>query len=158
MKFSHIKEKKINMVDISTKDVSTRVARAKSQIKFKQNIFKKVLQSGSDKGEIFNTARCAGILAAKKTSDLIPLCHNININSVSVKFDINEKDSVIEVIAEVRSSSKTGVEMEAMIASSVASLTIYDMCKSLDKSIIINDLKLLYKSGGKSGEYRNDFV
>ena len=98
MKFSHIKEKKINMVDISTKDVSTRVARAKSQIKFKQNIFKKVLQSGSDKGEIFNTARCAGILAAKKTSDLIPLCHNININSVSVKFDINEKDSVIEVI------------------------------------------------------------
>ena len=146
------------MVDISTKDVSTRVARAKSQIKFKQNIFKKVLQSGSDKGEIFNTARCAGILAAKKTSDLIPLCHNININSVSVKFDINEKDSVIEVIAEVRSSSKTGVEMEAMIASSVASLTIYDMCKSLDKSIIINDLKLLYKSGGKSGEYRNDFV
>ena len=130
----------------------------KSQIKFKQNIFKKVLQSGSDKGEIFNTARCAGILAAKKTSDLIPLCHNININSVSVKFDINEKDSVIEVIAEVRSSSKTGVEMEAMIASSVASLTIYDMCKSLDKSIIINDLKLLYKSGGKSGEYRNDFV
>ena len=158
MKFSHIKEKKINMVDISTKDVSTRVARAKSQIKFKQNIFKKVLQSGSDKGEIFNTARCAGILAAKKTSDLIPLCHNININSVSVKFDINEKDSLIEVIAEVRSSSKTGVEMEAMIASSVASLTIYDMCKSLDKSIIINDLKLLYKSGGKSGEYRNDFV
>ena len=158
MKFSHIKEKKINMVDISTKDVSTRVARAKSQIKFKQNIFKKVLQSGSDKGEIFNTARCAGILAAKKTSDLIPLCHNININSVSVKFDIIEKDSVIEVIAEVRSSSKTGVEMEAMIASSVASLTIYDMCKSLDKSIIINDLKLLYKSGGKSGEYRNDFV
>ena len=158
MKFSHIKEKKINMVDISTKDVSTRVARAKSQIKFKQNIFKKVLQSGSDKGEIFNTARCAGILAAKKTSDLIPLCHNININSVSVKFDINEKDSVIEVIAEVRSSSKTGVEMEAMIASSVASLTIYDMCKSLDKSIIINDLKLLYKSGGKSGEYRYDFV
>ena len=158
MKFSHIKEKKINMVDISTKDVSTRGARAKSQIKFKQNIFKKVLQSGSDKGEIFNTARCAGILAAKKTSDLIPLCHNININSVSVKFDINEKDSVIEVIAEVRSSSKTGVEMEAMIASSVASLTIYDMCKSLDKSIIINDLKLLYKSGGKSGEYRNDFV
>ena len=156
MKFSHIKEK-INMVDISTKDVSTRVARAKSQIKFKQNIFKKVLQSGSDKGEIFNTARCAGILAAK-TSDLIPLCHNININSVSVKFDINEKDSLIEVIAEVRSSSKTGVEMEAMIASSVASLTIYDMCKSLDKSIIINDLKLLYKSGGKSGEYRNDFV
>ena len=119
---------------------------------------KKVLQSGSDKGEIFNTARCAGILAAK-TSDLTSLCgHNININSVSVKFDINEKDSLIEVIAEVRSLSKTGVVMEAMIASSVASLTIYDMCKSLDKSIIINDLKLLYKSGGKSGEYRNDFV
>ena len=158
MKFSHLKNKKINMVDISSKKITSRIAEATNEIKFKKNSFKKIIELGSEKGEIFNTARCAGILAAKKTSELIPLCHNIDLNTISIDFDINKKKSIILVHVKVKSNGKTGVEIEALIASAIASLTIYDMCKAIDKAIIINDLKLRYKSGGKSGEFRNDNV
>lgn len=158
MKFSHLKNKKINMVDISSKKITSRIAEATNEIKFKKNSFKKIIELGSEKGEIFNTARCAGILAAKKTSELIPLCHNIDLNTISIDFEINKKKSIILVHVKVKSNGKTGVEIEALIASAIASLTIYDMCKAIDKAIIINDLKLQYKSGGKSGEFRNDNV
>ena len=158
MKFSHLKNKKINMVDISSKEITSRIAEAKNEIKFKKNTFKKITELGSEKGEIFNTARCAGILAAKKTSELIPLCHNVDLNSISIDFELNKKKSIILVHVKVRSNGKTGVEIEALIASAIASLTIYDMCKAIDKAIIINDLKLQYKSGGKSGEFKNDIV
>ena len=158
MKFSHLKNKKINMVDISSKKITSRIAEAKNEIKFKKNTFKKITELGSEKGEIFNTARCAGILAAKKTSELIPLCHNVDLNSISIDFELNKKKSIILVHVKVRSNGKTGVEIEALIASAIASLTIYDMCKAIDKAIIINDLKLQYKSGGKSGEFKNDIV
>ena len=158
MKFSHLKNKKINMVDISSKKITSRIAEATNEIKFKKNSFKKIIELGSEKGEIFNTARCAGILAAKKTSELIPLCHNIDLNTISIDFEINKKKSIILVHVKVKSNGKTGVEIEALIASAIASLTIYDMCKAIDKAIIINDLKLRYKSGGKSGEFRNDNV
>ena len=158
MKFSHLKNKKINMVDISSKKITSRIAEATNEIKFKKNTFKKIIELGSEKGEIFNTARCAGILAAKKTSELIPLCHNIDINSVSIDFGINKKKSIILVRVKVKSNGKTGVEIEALIASAIASLTIYDMCKAIDKAIIINDLRLQYKSGGKSGEFKNDII
>lgn len=158
MKFSHLKNKKINMVDISSKKITSRIAEATNEIKFKKNTFKRIIELGSEKGEIFNTARCAGILAAKKTSELIPLCHNIDINSISVDFTIDKKRMVILVHVKVKSNGKTGVEIEALIASAIASLTIYDMCKAIDKSIIINDLKLKYKSGGKSGEFKNDIL
>ena len=158
MKFSHLKNKKINMVDISSKKITSRIAEATNEIKFKKSTFKRIIELGSEKGEIFNTARCAGILAAKKTSELIPLCHNIDINSVSVDFTIDKKRMVILVHVKVKSNGKTGVEIEALIASAIASLTIYDMCKAIDKAIIINDLKLQYKSGGKSGEFKNDIV
>ena len=158
MKFSHLKNKKINMVDISSKEITSRIAEAKNEIKFKKNTFKKITELGSEKGEIFNTARCAGILAAKKTSELIPLCHNIDLNTISIDFEINKKKSIILVHVKVKSNGKTGVEIEALIASAIASLTIYDMCKAIDKAIIINDLKLRYKSGGKSGEFKNDNV
>ena len=158
MKFSHLKNKKINMVDISSKKITSRIAEATNEIKFKKNSFKKIIELGSEKGEIFNTARCAGILAAKKTSELIPLCHNIDLNTISIDFDINKKKSIILVHVKVKSNGKTGVEIEALIASAIASLTIYDMCKAIDKAIIINDLKLRYKSGGKSGEFKNDNV
>ena len=158
MKFSHLKNKKINMVDISSKKITSRIAEATNEIKFRKSTFKKIIELGSEKGEIFNTARCAGILAAKKTSELIPLCHNIDINSVSVDFTIDKKRMVILVHVKVKSNGKTGVEIEALIASAIASLTIYDMCKAIDKAIIINDLKLQYKSGGKSGEFKNDIV
>ena len=158
MKFSHLKNKKINMVDISSKKITSRIAEAKNEIKFKKNTFKKITELGSEKGEIFNTARCAGILAAKKTSELIPLCHNVDLNSISINFELNKKKSIILVHVKVKSNGKTGVEIEALIASAIASLTIYDMCKAIDKAIIINDLKLQYKSGGKSGEFKNDIV
>ena len=92
----------------------------------------------------------------KKTYELIPLCHNININAINIDFKIDEKNSSITVHTIVKSSGKTGVELESMIASAIASITIYDMCKAIDKSIVINDLRLQYKSGGKSGEFKND--
>ena len=158
MKFSHLKNKKINMVDISSKEITSRIAEAKNEIKFKKSSFKKIIELGSEKGEIFNTARCAGILAAKKTSELIPLCHNIDLNTISIDFEVNKKKSIILVHVKVKSNGKTGVEIEALIASAIASLTIYDMCKAIDKAITINDLKLQYKSGGKSGEFKNDIV
>ena len=158
MKFSHLKNKKINMVDISSKEITARIAEASNEIKFKRSSFKKILELGSEKGEIFNTARCAGILAAKKTSELIPLCHNIDLNTISIDFEVNKKKSIILVHVKVKSNGKTGVEIEALIASAIASLTVYDMCKAIDKAIIINDLKLQYKSGGKSGEFKNDIV
>ena len=158
MKFSHLKNKKINMVDISSKEITSRIAEATNEIKFKKSSFKKIIELGSEKGEIFNTARCAGILAAKKTSELIPLCHNIDLNTVSIDFEVNKKKSIVLVHVKVKSNGKTGVEIEALLASAIASLTIYDMCKAVDKAIIINDLKLQYKSGGKSGEFKNDIV
>ena len=158
MNFSHLKNKKINMVDISSKKITSRIAEATNEIKFKKNSFKKIIELGSKKGEIFNTARCAGILAAKKTSELIPLCHNIDLNTISIDFEVNKKKSIILVHVKVKSNGKTGVEIEALIASAIASLTIYDMCKAIDKAIVINDLKLQYKSGGKSGEFKNDIV
>ena len=158
MKFSHLKNKKINMVDISSKEITSRIAEATNEIKFKKSSFKKIIELGSEKGEIFNTARCAGILAAKKTSELIPLCHNIDLNTISIDFEVNKKKSIVLVHVKVKSNGKTGVEIEALLASVIASLTIYDMCKAIDKAIIINDLKLQYKSGGKSGEFKNDIV
>ena len=158
MKFSHLKNKKINMVDISSKEITSRIAEATNEIKFKKSSFKKIIELGSEKGEIFNTARCAGILAAKKTSELIPLCHNIDLNTISIDFEVNKKKLIVLVHVKVKSNGKTGVEIEALLASAIASLTIYDMCKAIDKAIIINDLKLQYKSGGKSGEFKNDIV
>jgi len=158
MKFSHLKNKKINMVDISSKEITSRIAEATNEIKFKKSSLKKIIELGSEKGEIFNTARCAGILAAKKTSELIPLCHNIDLNTISIDFEVNKKKSIVLVHVKVKSNGKTGVEIEALLASAIASLTIYDMCKAIDKAIIINDLKLQYKSGGKSGEFKNDIV
>ena len=158
MKFSHLKNKKINMVDISSKKITPRIAQASNEIKFKKSTLKKIVELGSEKGDIFNTARCAGILAAKKTSELIPLCHNIDINSISIDFKIDKVKSMILVHVKVKSNGKTGVEIEALIASAIASLTIYDMCKAIDKAIVINDLRLQYKSGGKSGEFKNDIV
>jgi len=158
MKFSHLKNKKINMVDISSKKITSRIAQASNEIKFKKSTLKKIVELGSEKGDIFNTARCAGILAAKKTSELIPLCHNIDINSISIDFKVDKEKSMILVHVKVKSNGKTGVEIEALIASAIASLTIYDMCKAIDKAIVINDLRLQYKSGGKSGEFKNDIV
>ncbi len=159
MIFSHIKNKKnINMVDISNKEISHREASARALIKFTKKTFGKIIIDNSPKGEIFNTARLAAIMAAKKTSELIPLCHNINLNSVEVEFKIRKKEYMVEVTILVKSNSGTGVEMEALTSCSLACLTIYDMCKSFDKKIIIEDIRLISKSGGKSGDYIDDNI
>ena len=156
MIFSHLKKKKLSMVDISTKKLTNRIARARLKINFSEKSFQKIISSNSPKGEIYNVARSAGISAAKKTSELIPLCHNLPISYIDIDFKIDKKNLSIEVLSEVKAKFSTGVEMEALAACSVAGLVIYDMCKSLDKKIIITELKLLLKKGGKSGTFKND--
>jgi len=156
MKFTHLRNRKVNMVDISKKKSTYRSAIAISNVKFTKKSFKKLIEKGSPKGEVFNTARCAGILGAKRTSELIPLCHNINLSNVNIDFRIDETNLVIKIQSEVSTVSSTGVEMEALTSCAIASLTIYDMCKSIDKKIIIETTKLIYKSGGKSGVFKDD--
>jgi cyclic pyranopterin phosphate synthase len=156
MTFSHLKKKKIVMVDISNKKLTKRVAKAKCVIKFSDSAFNEILNNNMEKGDIFNTARCAGIVASKKTAELIPLCHNISLSSVDIDFKIDKKKNIIEVLSTVKTKYATGVEMEALVACSISSLTIYDMCKSLDKGITIEKQSLIYKSGGKSGTFKND--
>ena len=156
MIFSHLKKKKLSMVDISTKKLTNRIARARLKINFSEKSFQKIISSNSPKGEIYNVARSAGISAAKKTSELIPLCHNLPISYIDIDFKIDKKNLSIEVLSEVKAKFSTGVEMEALTACSVAGLVIYDMCKSLDKKIVMTELKLLFKKGGKSGNFEND--
>ena len=156
MTFSHLKKNKISMVDISKKKLTNRTAKANLKIKFSKKSFQKIINNSSPKGEIFNIARSAAISAAKKTSELIPLCHNLPISYIDIDFKIDKKNLSIKVISEVKTQFSTGVEMEALTACSVAGLVIYDMCKSLDKKIIMTELKLLFKKGGKSGTFEND--
>ena len=159
MNFSHLKNKKeVQMVDISKKKSTSREARAVAIVKFSSKTFKKIVSDDSPKGSIFNTAILAGTLAAKKTHELIPLCHNINLSSVNINFKVDKRNSSLEVMTIVKSIYMTGVEMEALTSCSVACLTIYDMCKSFDKEIIINNIRLIYKSGGKSGKYKSDKI
>ncbi len=140
------------MVDVSNKDVTERIASAHALVTMNSQTFSLIMDKQVAKGDVLEVARVAGIMAAKKTSELIPMCHPLNINSIKIDYSDNSKDS-IEIIAEVKITAKTGVEMEALTAVSVCALTIYDMCKSADKSIQISDIFLLKKSGGKSGIY-----
>jgi len=140
------------MVDVSNKDVTERIASAHATVTMNSQTFSLIMDKQVAKGDVLEVARVAGIMAAKKTSELIPMCHPLNINSVKIDYSDNSKDS-IEIIAEVKITAKTGVEMEALTAVSVCALTIYDMCKSADKSMQISDIFLLKKSGGKSGIY-----
>ena len=156
MTFSHLKNNKISMVDISKKKLTNRTATASLSLNFSEKTFKKIINNNSPKGEIFNIARSAGISAAKKTSELIPLCHNLPISYIDIDFKVDKKNLSIQILSEIKTQFSTGVEMEALTACSVAGLVIYDMCKSLDKKIIMTELKLLFKKGGKSGTFQND--
>ena len=149
------KKNKPHIIDISKKEITKRTATAQGSIIFSKKTFKKLEKMQTKKGEITNVAILAGIMGAKKTSELIPLCHNIDITNVDIKITTNKKLSNLVINASVKSTSKTGVEMEALTAVSVSCLTIYDMCKSLDKNIIIDKIKLISKKGGKS-DYLND--
>jgi cyclic pyranopterin phosphate synthase len=142
-----------HMVDVSDKHVTSRSATAKAQVLMLPETLALILVGTAKKGDVLATARIAGIMAAKKTHELIPLCHPLLITKVSVDFVADEKTSSIEVAATVRVEGKTGVEMEALTACSVAALTLYDMCKAVDRGMKITDLRLTEKSGGKSGTF-----
>ncbi|MFC1987729.1 cyclic pyranopterin monophosphate synthase MoaC [Chloroflexota bacterium] len=141
------------MVDVGQKGDSEREAVARGKVVMKSTTLEQIRTAGLEKGDVLAVARVAGIMAAKKTPDLIPLCHPILISNISIEFDLSGDDS-IEITATVRSAGKTGVEMEALVAVSVAALTIYDMGKAVDKSMTITDIRLESKKGGKSGTYR----
>lgn len=148
------KRKKVDgMVNISEKDVTKRVAGASSVIHMTPKAFKALLEDGSPKGDIFETAKIAGIMAAKSTSMIIPMCHPLALNAVKVTFKVEKNKRTVTTTAEVVCFGKTGVEMEALTAACVASLTIYDMMKWADKGLVISETKLVYKSGGTTGDY-----
>ena len=153
-KLSHINIKgKAVMVDVSPKLKSLRTAEAFAEVKVSKKVFEAIKQNQIAKGDVLTVAKLAGIQAAKRTSDLIPLCHNIFISKVDVELKLNSKNNSVEIISFASTTDVTGIEMEALTAASVAALTVYDMCKALDKSIIITQVKLLSKTGGKSGNY-----
>ena len=154
-KLSHINDKgEANMVDINNKKESKRKATATGTIILSKKTINEIKKEKISKGNVLNTARIAGIMAAKKTSDLIPLCHPIPVESIKIDFDI--EDNNINVLAIVSTTNKTGVEMEALMAVNIACLTIYDMIKSIDKHAKINSVKLTSKSGGKSGDWKRN--
>ena len=141
------------MVDVSNKQSTKRIAQASGFVKMKPSTLETILNKNISKGDVLQIARLAGIMASKKTSSIIPLCHPIMIDSISVDLKPYLKNSKIEITSNITCSGVTGVEMEALTAVSAAALTIYDMCKSIDRSIEILEIKLIKKSGGKSGEW-----
>lgn len=151
---THLDSKgKARMVDVTPKGDTEREAVARSKIVMKPSTLQLIKAGGLEKGDVLSVARIAGIMAAKQTPHLIPLCHPLLINNVAIEFDLARDDS-IEITARVKSTGKTGVEMEALVAASVSALTIYDMCKSVDRGMTIAQIYLQRKSGGKSGTYR----
>nr|WP_261852201.1 cyclic pyranopterin monophosphate synthase MoaC [Clostridium folliculivorans] len=152
MEFSHFNEEgRAHMVNVSEKDDTKRVAVARATIKMKQETIKLIREGLIKKGDVLAVSQVGGIMGAKKTWELIPMCHNILLTGSDIKFDV--KDVEIHIEATVSTIGKTGVEMEALTAVNIAALTIYDMCKAVDKDMIITDIKLMKKTGGKSGDY-----
>jgi cyclic pyranopterin phosphate synthase len=147
------------MVDVSAKEATTRVALAGGSISMNEEAMKAVLGTTVKKGDVLAVARIGGIMAAKRCADLIPLCHPLVFDECTVDFSIDETKREIEAVCRVKLSGKTGAEMEALTGVSVALLTVYDMCKALDRAMVIGNIRLLEKSGGKSGHFkRQDHV
>lgn len=142
-----------HMVDVGAKDVTERVAVARASVVMQAATLKLIRDKKAAKGDVLAVAQLAGIMAAKKTPDLIPLCHPLALNSVDVKLTLDGKRRAVDIVATCRLKGRTGVEMEALTAASVAALTVYDMCKSVDRGMTITDVRLMHKSGGKSGTY-----
>ena len=154
MNFNHFDESgHAIMVDVSAKQPTLRTAVAAAEVRLNPELLAAVKSGGIAKGDVLGVARLAGIMAAKRTPDLIPLSHPLAIHNVTVDFDMNEAAGLITARCTVRAFERTGVEMEAMTGASLAALTIYDMCKGSDKSITIGEIRLLFKEGGKSGVY-----
>ena len=151
---THIdKQGHVRMVDVTGKDSTLRVAIAQGIVSMNPETFDKIMSQTVQKGNVLETARIAGIMAAKKTSELIPMCHPLNITHIAIDFFPDKTKSTIKIEGVVRIIDQTGVEMEALTAVSIAGLTIYDMCKSYDRNLVISDICLIEKSGGKSGVF-----
>ena len=153
MDFTHLNEDgRGRMVDVSSKEDTIRTARATGRIRMKQDTVVRIKNGGMKKGDVLAVAQIAGIMAAKRTSETIPLCHNILLQAVDLTFEV--KDSEVIATSLIQTTGKTGAEMEALSAVSTALLTVYDMCKAIDKDMVIDGVKLLEKTGGKSGHYQ----
>jgi cyclic pyranopterin phosphate synthase len=144
------------MVDVSDKAVTARSATAKARVTVSEQTMIDIRSGTAKKGDVLGIARVAGIMAAKRTSDLIPLCHPLPISAVTVDLEPNEDNRSVDITATVRTTARTGVEMEALTAASVAALTVYDMCKAVDRSMRIEGLRVTHKEGGKSGTFEQD--
>jgi cyclic pyranopterin phosphate synthase len=144
------------MVDVSDKDVTRREATARAVVEMQADTARLIASGGMAKGDVLAVAQVAGVMAAKRTPDLIPLCHPLPITGVDMAFDLDVDRALLEIRATVRLTGRTGVEMEALTAASVAALTVYDMCKAVDRGMTISSIQLLHKAGGKSGEFTRD--
>ncbi|MCR4892915.1 MAG: cyclic pyranopterin monophosphate synthase MoaC [Lachnospiraceae bacterium] len=155
MEFTHFDEAgNARMVDVSGKDSTEREAVASGTIRMSQEAFDAVMGRRVKKGDVLTVSQVAGIMAAKRTSDLIPMCHSLNLTHTSLIFETNEENCSITAFCRVKTGGRTGVEMEALTGVSVALLTIYDMCKAIDRAMVMGEIRLIEKSGGKSGHYR----
>ena len=154
-RLTHLGEEgRLQMVDVGAKDQTARLARVRGEIRMAPETARLIADNKVEKGSVFEAARLAGIMAAKRTGDLIPLCHPLNLTSVALDFVVGEDR--IEVEAETRINDRTGVEMEALVAASTALLTIYDMCKGVDREMVISEVRLMEKRGGRSGTWVRD--
>lgn len=144
------------MVDVTDKAVTDRTAIARARITMQPETLALILRGDAKKGDVLGVARLAGIMAAKRTADLIPLCHPLPISSVKVDLIANSEHNAVDITATVRTTGRTGVEMEALTAASVAALTVYDMCKAVDRGMRIDGIRVVEKSGGKSGDFKQD--
>ena len=152
--FSHLDaEGKAVMVDVSGKEVTERTATARGTVSMASETVRKIVAGGVAKGDVLTVARLAGIMAAKRTADLIPLCHPLALTAIDVDLRCDEERGVVDIEATCRLAGKTGVEMEALTAVSIAALTIYDMCKAVDRGMRIGEIRLVHKSGGRSGTF-----
>lgn len=152
-KLTHLNNQgEVNMVDVSDKDTTIRIAKASAKVLMKTQTLQKIKDNDFKKGDVLSVARIAGVMAAKQTHHLIPMCHSLNLSKVSVDFAFIENGVQITTLTKL--NAQTGVEMEALTAASVAALTIYDMCKAVDRFMKITDIQLLEKEGGKSGHWR----
>src|SRR5690625_264993 len=155
-KFTHYnKQGRARMVDISEKDTTERSAIARSSIFLTKDIYENIINATTEKGDVLGVAQIAGIMAAKNTPDIIPMCHPLQLRGIDITFDWNVEEDQYELLIDafVKTKGSTGVEMEALTAASVTALTIYDMCKAIDKGMVIGKTYLLEKKGGKSGDY-----
>ena len=141
------------MVDVSDKDITRREATARAIVTMQPETARLIASGGVAKGDVLAVAQVAGVMAAKRTPELIPLCHPLPITGVSMQFELDEEHARLEIQATVRVTGRTGVEMEALTAAAVAALTVYDMCKAVDRGMSIGNVELLHKAGGKSGEF-----